>query len=156
MSFDRAIPLVLKFEGGYVNDLRDPGGETNWGISKRAYPDLDIRGLTEAQARAIYRRDYWQPLRCDDIPWPLSLAVFDAGVNQGLQAATTMLQRVVGVTQDGRLGPVTLRAVNRAGPDATANYLTERALRYQGTRNFDRFGRGWLRRIFHLALEAHR
>jgi lysozyme family protein len=156
MSFDRAIPLVLRFEGGYVNDPRDPGGETNYGISKRAYPNLDIRNLTVAQASAIYRRDYWTPLRCDDLPWPLSLAVFDAAVNQGTQPAAVMLQRVLGVAQDGRLGPVTLRAAARAGPDACANYLAERAMRYFGTRNFDRFGRGWLRRIFHLALEAHK
>ena len=63
-SFDEIIEVVLHHEGGYVNDPKDPGGETNYGISKRAYPDVDIKNLTEDGAKDIYRRDYWEKYRC--------------------------------------------------------------------------------------------
>ena len=92
MSFDRAVALVLKHEGGYVNDSRDPGGETRYGISKRAYPDVDILRLTEDEAKAIYKRDYWDTLRPDEIPEPLAICLFDAAVNMGAVTSVRLLQ----------------------------------------------------------------
>jgi lysozyme family protein len=89
-DFDRSITFVLQSEGGYTCDPDDPGGETRWGISKRAYPDLDIKALTMEQAKEIYLRDYWQKAGCDALPWPLDLIVFDAAVNQGVSFAREM------------------------------------------------------------------
>jgi lysozyme family protein len=82
--FDAAFLLVVAAEGGekVTDDPRDPGGLTKWGICQRSYPDLDIRALTESDAREIYRRDYWDACKCDELPWPLSLYVFDAAINQ--------------------------------------------------------------------------
>ncbi len=87
-NFERAVAFILRHEGGYVNDLRDPGGETKFGISKRAYPHLDIKGLTEAEAKEIYRKDYWDRAGCGALEWPLCLVHFDACVNMGLARAT--------------------------------------------------------------------
>lgn len=87
MSFDKAVEFVLKYEGGYIYHPADPGGETNFGISKRAYPQLDIKNLTAEHAKNIYRYDYWQKAGCEKLDWPLSLIVFDTAVNMGLARA---------------------------------------------------------------------
>ena len=153
MSFDRAVAMVLRHEGGYVNDPRDPGGETRFGISKRAYPDVDILRLTEDEAKVIYRRDYWNTLRPDEIPAPLAICVFDAAVNMGRDKAVRLLQRACGVAQDGVMGGNTIAAANRL-PEPVVRFSTERAIAYTGIRGFDTFGKGWLRRTFAVALEA--
>ena len=93
--FDTAMTAVLGYEGGYVNDPNDPGGETNWGISKRAYPNLDVKNLTRDGAIQIYRRDYWDALGCDRFPSVIAIALFDAAVNQGPVAAVRILQRAL-------------------------------------------------------------
>lgn len=86
-NFDRSIAFVLKHEGGYVNDPQDAGGETKYGISKRAYPTLDIKALNEDAAKAIYRTDYWQKANCHVLEWPMCLVVFDTAVNMGVARA---------------------------------------------------------------------
>ena len=111
-KFDKAIEFVLKWEGGYVHDMDDPGGETNWGISKRAYPDVDIYSLTKNSAKEIYRRDYWDRCQCDRMNDGVALMVFDEAVNQGIKAASMDLQLSVRVRADGIIGPKTLQALN--------------------------------------------
>jgi lysozyme family protein len=86
-SFDRAWEIVKGFEGGYTKDPNDPGGETKYGISKRAYPDEDIVGLTEKRARQIFRRDYWDRVGCGDLPVPLDIIVADTAFNCGIGKA---------------------------------------------------------------------
>lgn len=152
--FDKAFSIVVGLEDGYVNDPKDPGGETKFGISKRSYPNLDISGLTVDQAKDIYRRDYWVQAKCDFLPWPLCLFVFDATVNQGVEPAILMLQRALGCAQDGVIGAATINAASRATPWHMAKFMALRAMRYQGTRNFDRFGEGWLTRTYLVAMEA--
>ena len=152
-AFSIAVGFVLsdRIEGGYVNDERDPGGETNFGISKRAYPHIDIKALTRETAMAIYRRDYWDTVRADELPPIIAIAAFDAAVNQGRDAAVRLLQRAVGVVTDGQLGPVTLKAVREADPDdLLVEYLGWRARRYHGTYNADTFFRGWMNRLLRL------
>ena len=90
-DFQRVLPILLHLEGGYVHDPSDPGGETKYGISKRAYPLEDIRALTADRAGALYRRDYWDRLQGDHLPWPLCLVVMDAAVNHGLTRAQSFL-----------------------------------------------------------------
>lgn len=152
-TFDRALALVLRHEGGLVNDSRDPGGLTNWGISQRAYPDLDIANLTPGAAGEIYRRDYWDAIKADQLPAPLAICVFDTAVNMGVGKAIRLLQKACGVAVDGVLGVNTLRAAERL-PEAVVRFSAERALAYTGTRGFDIYGKGWLRRTFLTALEA--
>lgn len=134
--FERAVELVLRHEGGYVNDPDDPGGETKFGISKRSYPDLDIRALTEEQAREIYRRDWWDEYGYDRIEDPeLAARVMDLAVNMGPHRAHRLLQKALcdagcPVDVDGWLGPGTVDAVNRHPvPALVLAHLKLRALR---------------------------
>lgn len=154
MSFDKAFEHVVGVEGGYVNDPRDPGGETIYGITRRDHPEVWANGApTMEQAKSIYQRLYWSPVKADQLPWPLALFVFDAAVNQGVGTAVKLLQKTVGTVQDGVLGNNTLAAINRANQtELCSMFLADRALRYTGTRNFDVYGRGWFARLFRISL----
>lgn len=88
-DFRVALQFTLKWEGGYVNDPSDPGGETKWGISKRAHPDLDIKNLTPEKAAEVYAKDYWDRAGCDGMALPLNVVVFDSAVNCGVNRAVT-------------------------------------------------------------------
>ena len=146
--FDYFIERVLSHEGGYVNDPRDPGQETRWGISKRAYPHLDIRNLTRAQAVDIYRRDFWQRVRGDELPREFAFQALDAAVNHGIGNAVRWIQRAAGVADDGVIGPVTLAAVQRAQPaDLVLRFNAERLRFYAKLTTFSTFGRGWVNRV---------
>ncbi|CAB5194794.1 zliS Lysozyme family protein [uncultured Caudovirales phage] len=159
-TFDKAVDMVILLEtggdpaGGYTNDPRDPGGETRWGISKRAFPREDIKALSRAKAVELYREHYWLPLRPDEFAAPLAIVLFDIAVNQGAPTAIRLLQKACGVAQDGVMGPNTIAAANRL-KDAVARLSAERAIRYASTANFDAYARGWLRRAFTVALEAY-
>lgn len=151
--FDQAVAFVLhdQIEGGYVNDPRDPGGETKFGISKRSYPKEDIKNLTRDRAIEIYKRDFWDSNRCDELPPKLAIAMFDAAVNQGAGAARPLLQRTLGVNADGIIGPITLKAALDADEDEAAlEFLGWRLHRYAHTRNSATYMRGWSNRILRL------
>ena len=147
--FDQSFEVLLGHEGGYSNDPRDPGGETQWGISKRSYPSLDIKSLTLADAKALYRRDYWDRAQCDKLPPGLAFAVFDAAVNSGIGQAIRWLQRAVGVADDGVIGPLTLAAIQRQNDDSAvcARFSGHRLDFMTRLSTFDVFGKGWARRI---------
>jgi lysozyme family protein len=155
MSFDHAVTHVIEREGGYVNDPRDPGGETKYGISKRTFPDLDIAALTIPQARDIYRARYWQPIRGDELPGPVAFVMFDCAVNQGVSRAVRTAQAVVNEAQDGVLGPMTLHALRAVSPAAfVEQYQAERIMHYASLTTWRHYGRGWSRRAFAVAMEA--
>lgn len=108
-TFNEAIELVLKHEGGYVNDPTDKGGETNWGISKRAYPDMDIKNLTKEKAKEIYRQDYWLKSYADKLPLNVRYIHFDTAINMGRNRAARLLQESIGgISVDGVIGNQTL------------------------------------------------
>jgi lysozyme family protein len=148
VTFDEAFNKLIDHEGEYVNDPRDPGGETKFGISKRQYPDLDIKSLTLEQARDIYMRDYWMRARLDEMPPDIAYQVFDGAVNSGIENATRWLQRAVDVADDGHVGPRTMEAI------AMLNEVVV-IMRFNGERlsfltkltKFDIYGRGWTRRV---------
>ena len=156
MKFEDAIGFVLKYEGGYVNDPDDPGGETNFGISKRQYPERDIKALTVADATEIYRTDYWEKLSIAKLPPWIQLHVFDAAVNQGQPVAVMMLQKALDVFPvDGILGQKTVLASHKAHPiDLVISYTRERKGRYQRVKTFKTFGAGWLVRLIDVTLEC--
>jgi lysozyme family protein len=155
VNFDEAFEKLLGHEGGYVNNRADPGGETKFGISKRAYPMEDIAGLTVDRAKAIYVRDYWGPAGCDAMPDGARLQVFDMAVNSGVKSAIKAAQRACGETEDGVLGPLTLQAI-QSMPVARfiARFNGARLLRLAEDVNFPAFGRGWTRRVGANLLEA--
>lgn len=116
VSFIHAINYLLPAEGGYVNDPADRGGRTNFGISQRSYPDLNIAALTEATATEIYYQDFWLQARCDQLPAGISLMLFDGAVQHGIKPAVQQLQRALGVDDDGVIGPRTLAVIETYRP----------------------------------------
>lgn len=147
--FDFALELILKHEGGYVNHSRDPGGETVYGISRRAHPDAWANGRpTIEQAAAIYRRDYWDACKCEQLPAPLAVFLFDTAVNCGNRAAVRMLQRAVGVNADGLIGPNTLaKCAQVDAQKAVLHFADVRMEHYKALPTFNTFGKGWTRRV---------
>lgn len=154
--FLAAFELLIKHEGGYVNDPQDPGGETIYGISRRAHPEAWRQGQpTLEEAQAIYLRDYWRPLRCNEIPAAVAVFLFDTGVNTGNRRAIQFLQRALGVKDDGIIGPITLGAANRASMDTLVPAIAaERLLHIASLSTWGRFGRGWSRRVVDVSIHC--
>lgn len=150
--FDRAFEILLGHEAGFVDNPADPGGATKYGISARAYPDLDIRNLSVEAAKAIYRRDYWNRVCGDILPPGLALLLFDAAVNAGVDQAVRWLQRAAAVREDGQLGPVTLAAAREPGVALAFHRIRVQAMtRMPG---WGSFGRGWAVRLAALPIQA--
>ena len=156
-NFDKCMTMLLIHEGGFVdgNKIGDPGGLTNMGITKRTYDeyhgtDIDeegMRQLTKADVEPIYRRNYWDRCRCQDLPSGVDWAVFDLAVNSGTGRAAKLLQRAVETTEDGSIGPLTLMKVKQHESVNIINRIAMyREQFYRTLSTFDTFGRGWLRR----------
>jgi lysozyme family protein len=148
MDFDQAFERLIGHEGGYVNHPADPGGETNFGITKRSYPMENIRAMTLERAKAIYHRDYWGPAGCDAVPSGVKFDLFDMAVNSGVTTAIRTLQNAVGTGADGVIGPKTLQAINSM-PEArlVARFNGWRLAFMANTPQWETFSRGWARRI---------
>jgi lysozyme family protein len=141
--FDR----LLGNEGGYVNSALDPGGETNWGISKRQYPNLNIKTLTRDAAKVIYLTDFWQAANMDAFDAAISWQVFDAAVNHGIANATRMLQKAAGVADDGHIGPITIAAVKVRKPVyIVVRFIAARIRFWKLLSTWATFGKGWMER----------
>lgn len=157
-TFDAAFKRTIGHEGGYVNDPHDNGGETKFGVSKRAYPALDIKALTLADAKAIYLRDYWSPCGCGEMPRETALAVFDLAVNAGRGAAVRDLQLALRLNSDGVVGPQTLAAIRalRPGLDDVLTAVRVHAAgleRRTAAPTWQNHGKGWARRVARNLLE---
>lgn len=155
MNFDDAFDKLIGHEGGYVNDRRDAGGETKYGISRKAYPGEDIANMTLERAKAIYARDYWGPAGCDGLPDAAKLQVFDMAVNSGVTTAIRTMQRAVGATADGVMGPLTLQAI-QSMPAARfiARFNGARLAYLAALSDWPAFGRGWANRVALNLMEA--
>lgn len=148
MTFDDAFERVLGHEGGYSNDPNDPGGETNWGISKRAYPNVDIKNLTREGAKALYLQDFWRRLDADLLPDGVAFQLFDFAVNSGIETAVRYLQRTVGVADDGHWGPVSRTAAIAMTESDMIMVLNANRLDFMTRlKNWPNASRGWARRI---------
>lgn len=173
-NFAAVMEEVFRHEGGMSMHRGDPGnwtggrvgaGElrgTNFGIAAHAHPNVDIPNLTKEQAREIYRRQYWNPVRGDDLPAGIDLATMDPAVNSGVSRGARWMQQALGVATDGRIGPVTIAAAAKAAPvPAIQKACAVRMGFLRGLRTWDTFGRGWSRRVasveavgVRMALEA--
>ena len=152
-TFEEIIEVVLEHEGGYVNDPNDRGGETNFGIAKRFYPNIDIKNLTKEQATKIYHQDYWRPAKCDEVPSQLRHIYFDMCVNFGRRGAVKVLQQAANaknrdkIEVDGGIGPATLKAIKNVELERVRAY---RVLRFANLvikkPEQERFWFGWYRR----------
>lgn len=155
-GFMKSMPLVLAHEGGYVDHPRDPGGATNLGITLatlRAYRGRpvskdDVKRLTRKEAEAIYRKNYWQPIKGDDLPAGLDYAMFDYAVNSGVSRAVKELQRIVGTKPDGVMGVQTLAALDARPAAYLIDALCSRRLAFlKSLKTWPTFGLGWSRRV---------
>jgi len=167
MKFNEAFKLLIGHEGGFQNDYFDRGNWTSgiigkgkrngtkFGITAMSYPYENIRNLSLDRAREIYKRDFWDRLKLDDITPPVRFQVFDMAVNSGLRNAAKTLQRAVNATPDGKIGPLTLAKANKV-PAAVlvARFAGQRLLFITGLRWWKRFGKGWARRIAHNLIKS--
>lgn len=152
ISFEAAFTELLGHEGGYTCHPSDPGGATCWGVTERVARAHGYTGpmqaLPQATALAIYRADYWAPVRAAELPAPLRYLMFDAAVNSGVRQSVLWLQRAAGVADDGVLGPVTLAAVCAAEPHVLARRILGQRLDFMAhLPTWSAFGRGWSIRI---------
>lgn len=153
ITFEEIIPEVLKREGGYVNDPDDRGGETRYGISKRSYPDINIKELTVSKATKIYLEDYWIPSKAEKLPEDIRADYFDSVVNHGQGNAVKILQRAVNSTGspkiavDGRIGRNTIRESERL---KKSRFQAFRTLFYSEivnkNRSQEKYWYGWFKR----------
>tara|TARA_R110002072_G_scaffold282883_1_gene446157 strand:- start:375 stop:890 length:516 start_codon:yes stop_codon:yes gene_type:complete len=154
-NFKQSLDMILHHEGGYVNHPSDPGGRTNLGVTQAVYESWVGRPVTEEEMRSltvddvtpVYKKNYWDRVKADSLPAGVDFAVFDLAVNGGTGRGAKMLQKVVGVKQDGGIGPQTLGAVSKMEPkEIIEQYAAQREAFYRRLKTFDTFGRGWLRR----------
>lgn len=153
--FEKYIEKVLKHEGGYVFDKDDLGGETKYGITKRFYPNLDIKNLTVEQAKEIYYKDYWLKNFCDKLPENLQYVHFDTSINMGGSRAAKFLQKSIGgIVVDGNIGANTLKNVFRAD---LKRYIKERVYYYNSICKSRpeqlKFINGWQGRVIDVIFE---
>jgi lysozyme family protein len=148
MNFDDIFTRLLGHEGGYVNHPADPGGETNWGISKRSYPHINIKELTKEGAKEIYRKDFWDPIDGDVLYDGVAFQLFDFAVNSGIQTALRYYQRALGVADDGHFGSVSLQASKEMSESDQIMRLNAERLDYmRKLKTWPSFGNGWAGRI---------
>ena len=156
VNYDKCLETILHHEGGYVNHPKDPGGETNLGVTKRVYEEFggtkDMKDLTVEDVAPIYKKGYWDKMKCDDIPSGLDLCLFDFGVNAGPGRAAKFLQSMIGTTVDGGIGPNTLAKLEEyirenGEHEAVNKYQEMRQKYYEQLSTFDTFGKGWTRRV---------
>ena len=156
ISFNEIIEKVLEHEGGYVNDPTDLGGETKYGITKRFYPDVDIKNLTEEQAKEIYKRDYWDKNRVESLPQELWHIFFDMCLNMGRRTAVKILQRAANskgrnIGVDGGLGPATIKALNGINIERVRAYRVKYYVDLVNKKpEQEKFYFGWFRRALEV------
>ena len=162
-NWPEALAIILKHEGGFVNHPADPGGMTNLGVTKSVWEnwtkkpatEADMRSLTPELVAPLYKHNYWDAVRGDDLPGGVDLCVFDCAVNAGVGRAAKFLQRVVGTAQDGQIGPGTLAAVAKMQPETIiAEFCHQREAFYRSLDTFATFGKGWMRRLDEVESES--
>lgn len=156
-NYQNCYNITLRWEGGYVNHPKDPGGATNRGVIQRVYDAYrtrkglsrqSVKYIADSEVKEIYKNQYWDRVRGDELPHGVDLAVWDFGVNSGPSRSVKYLQRILGVRQDGVMGEVTLAAVEQRDPARLAAQLCDDRLAFvQRLSTWSTFGKGWGRRI---------
>lgn len=155
MNFDEAFTELLGHEGGYSNHPNDPGGETMWGITKTVAKENGYNGpmrdMPVDVAKSIYRKQYWDRAKCDELPPVLRYAIFDGAVNSGVGQSIKWLQRALKVADDGVIGSKTVAAANAAPAEVLYRRLLAQRLKFMtDLGNWSSFSKGWARRIASL------
>lgn len=162
-NFDKCFDLVIKHEGGYVNDPRDPGGRTNLGVTQRNWESYIgkpvteevMRKLTVEQVKPFYKKMYWDRIKGDDLPAGIDYAVFDFAVNSGVNKASKCIQEIAGVPTDGIIGRQSLEAIKACDPDETIDALCGMRMEFlEKLSTFKTFGKGWSIRVADVKSKA--
>ena len=162
-NWDASFEMVLKHEGGYVNDPRDPGGRTNLGVTQRAWEawlvrtvtESDMRALTPEKVKPFYKAMYWDKIKGDQLPAGADYAAYDLAVNSGVGRAAKYLQEIAGVVADGAIGPKSIEAIKACNPKELADALCDMRLAFlKRLPTFDTFGKGWSRRVAEVKARA--
>jgi lysozyme family protein len=155
-NWEKCFALVLKNEGGYVDNPSDPGGATNLGCTKAVWEQYvghsvtkdDIKALTPSDVMPLYKAKYWDTINGDELPEGVDYAVFDFAINSGPSRAAKTLQSVLSTNPDGQIGPATLRAIEASNPREVATAVCEARLAFlQSLPTYGTFGKGWSRRV---------
>lgn len=151
-----AFTYILEVEGGYINDPKDPGGETKYGISKNAFPKLVIKNLTRSDAKKLFHTHYWLPCYDDSMSFKIALISFDSCVHLGVGEGVKILQKSLKVSIDGKIGRKTRIALNTINQEELSlRMLASRMKSYQKTINYNIYGGAWTKRLFKLAFYSH-
>ena len=162
-DWQKSFKLLLKSEGGYVNNPADPGGRTNLGVTQatweswvgRPSDEAEMRSLTADKVEPLYKKKYWDAVRGDDLPVGLDYLVFDFAVNAGPGRSIKVMQSAVGVTPDGGFGPLTMAAVKAIDPVELINKFSQaKEDFYRSLTTFATFGKGWLNRVADVKVKA--
>ena len=162
-NWQKSFELMLKSEGGYVNNPADPGGMTNLGVTKatwenwvgRESDEAEMRNLTPEKVEPLYKKKFWDACKCDELPSGIDYLVFDFAVNAGVGRSAKVLQTAVGANPDGGIGPMTLAAVsNFDAADLIERFSQAKEDFYRSLPTFATFGRGWLNRVADVKLKA--
>lgn len=150
-NFDECLKMLLHHEGGYVNHPSDPGGETNLGVTKKVYQEWggtkDMKDLTVEDVAPIYKKNYWDRCKCDDLESGVDWVVFDWAVNSGTGRSAKAIQKICGASQDGAIGPKTLALISKQNTEYVIEEFGKiRQDFYESLKTFDTFGKGWTRR----------
>jgi len=155
-NWEQCFALVLKNESGFVNNPADPGGATNLGCTKATWEEFvghevsidDIKALTPNDVMPLYKEKYWDRINGDVLPSGIDYAVFDFAINSGLTRAAKTLQSVLGVDEDGEIGPASIDAARKANAGQVASLVCEKRLAFlQNLSTWGTFGKGWGRRV---------
>lgn len=148
MTFDDAFNRLMVSEGGYVNNPADPGGETKYGISKRSYPNEDIKNMTPERAKVLFRRDFWDRVNADKLYDGVAYQLADFAYNSGPETAVRYFQRAIGVADDGHWGPHSQAVADATSESDMIMLLNAERLDFMTRlKNWADASRGWARRI---------
>ena len=160
-NFQKCLDLVLKSEGGWVNNPADPGGETNLGVTKKVWEEWvghevkTMKGLTPADVAPMYQAKYWMACYAPQLPIGVDYCLFDAAVNMGPGRAVKLLQEAIQCMPDGTIGPRTMQLLDQKKPEDIVDAFSQRKINfYEGLKTFPVFGKGWLKRVEDVKFNA--
>jgi len=155
-NWEKSFQMVLKHEGGYVNNPKDPGGMTNLGVTKKVWEEFvgrevdesEMRALTPDVVKPLYKKNYWDKIKGDQLPSGVDYAAYDLAVNSGTGRAVKYLQQIAGVHADGVIGPQSMEAILACDPVQTVDAICDMRLDFlQKLPTWSTFGKGWGRRV---------
>jgi lysozyme family protein len=162
-NWEKSFQMVLKHEGGYVNNKLDPGGMTNLGVTKKVWEEFvgkevdeaEMRALTSELVKPLYKKNYWDKIKADQLPIGVDYAAYDLAVNSGTGRAAKYLQRIAGVPDDGVIGPKSMEAIQSCDPEQTVDAICDMRLEFlKKLPTWDTFGKGWGRRVEEVKAKA--